>query len=297
MSQTNTDTPSRAPAADSDPVDPVSSPRGGRTTTALDDVLTRTVGPLPVNVALLLAGAVYAGVGLALPLATGASTAGLISLNVIGAATGWAITLAWLFPAVEARVRRQLLEQTTNLRLLSAREFEHLVGELLRREGWEVQETGGHGEPDGNVDLRIRRGTTRRLVQCKRWDSRPVGVNEVRYLAGTLMREHLTGEDGMLVTLSEFTDTAAKEASELGIELLDGKRLINRLEAAGATDLLRSSTDRPSYPCPECGRAMILGRSRYGYWLRCPSYGRGCKGRRNLGSDPERALAELMRFH
>lgn len=293
MSQPNTDTEARAPCADGDPVSP---PPGCRTTTALDDVLTRTVGPLPVNVALLLAGAVYAGVGLALPLATSASTAALIGLNVIGAATGWAITLAWLFPAVEARVRRQLLEQTTNLRLLSAREFEHLVGELLRREGWEVQETGGHGAPDGNVDLRLRRGTTRRLVQCKRWDSRPVGVSEVRYLAGTLMREHLPGDAGMLVTLSEFTDAAAKEASELRIELLDGKRLITRLEAVGATDLLRPDTAPSSYPCPECGRAMILGLSAHGYWLRCPSYGRGCKGKQDLGSNPEVALAELMRL-
>lgn len=88
--------------------------------------------------------------------------------------------LARLFPLTQARRREDLLDRTGDLRLLSAAEFEVLVGEMLRREGWTVRQTGGHGQPDGNVDLRIHRTDQTRLVQCKRWDSRTVGVDEVR---------------------------------------------------------------------------------------------------------------------
>ena len=214
------------------------TPREGRTTTLFDDWLTSAVGQLPINAALLLAAAVYVGLGLTLPLLVHAHTLLLIGCNVMGASLGWAITLAWTFPVSEARLRRQLLEQTTNLRLLSGSEFELLVGELLRREGWDVAETGKHGEPDGNIDLRIRREDRQMLVQCKLWQSWKVGVDEIRKLAGTLLREGFPGAGGMLVTTSTFTPAAIAEAKRVGIELVAGFELIRRLDDAGATELL-----------------------------------------------------------
>jgi hypothetical protein len=266
----------------------------GRTITSVDDLITRTMGRLPLTVALLVAGAVYIGIGLALPLALDAPTGSLIGLNVIGAATAWALTLGWLFPVVEARARRQLLEQTTNLRLLSSREFEQLVGEVLRNEGWKVEEVGQHGRPDGGVDLEIRRGDRRRLVQCKRWQSWQVGVGEVRQLAGAMLRENLSSDAGVLVTLSDFSPAAIAEARKVGIELIDGAELIRRLEKAGATGILRNDTRELAYPCPQCGTPMILGHNRHGYWLSCPNYVTD-KGKLNLGSDPRLALERLIR--
>ena len=272
-----------------------SSSREGRTTTSLDDRLTRAVGPLPLVAALLIAGAVYAGLGLAVPLLIHARALLLISCNVTGAVLGWAITLAWLFPWVDARLRRQLLEQTTNLRSLSAREFEHLVGELLRREGWDVEETGRHGEPDGNIDLRIRRGEQRRLVQCKRWTSWQLGVDEVRKLAGTLMREGLERGDGVLVTTSGFTPSAITEAAATGIELVGGHDLLRRLEEAGAMQLLDGNEElKAAYPCPTCATPMILAHSTPGWWLRCPKYDHGCRGKQDLGPDPRQALERIL---
>lgn len=261
----------------------------------LDDWLTRAVGVLPINVALLLAGAVYGSLGLALPLLVHARVPLLIGCNVMGAALGWAITLAWIFPASEARLRRQLLEQTTNLRLLSAAEFELVVGELLRREGWDVEEAGRHGEPDGNVDLRIRRGGREMLVQCKRWQSWQVNVDEVRKLAGTLLREGLPGTSGMLVTTSSFTAAAIAEAKQSGVELVGGRDLVRRLEAAGANGLLpRTAELGGACPCPTCAAPMILAHSPYGWWIRCPNYDSGCDGKRDLGADPRRALELLL---
>lgn len=267
-------------------------PRPGRTITALDDRLTRLIGPLPMGAALALAGAVYGGVGLALPLLTGAGTAVLVAFNLMGAALGWATTLAWLLPVVEARLRRQLLEQTTGLRQLSAVEFEHLVGELLRREGWNVEETGRHGAPDGNVDLRVHRGTSVVLVQCKRWDSRQVGVDEVRKLGGVLMREKLPHGGGAIFTSSDFTPAAAAEAKKIGIDLVDRHKLLSRLEALRATDLLH----RPAaaHLCPECSAPMVLDHSPNGWWLRCPRFRDGCRGKRDLSKDGRRALELVL---
>jgi restriction system protein len=53
-----------------------------------------------------------------------------------------------------------------DLRRLDAHEFEWLVGELFRREGWKVEERGRHDHPDGGIDLVVARGGERAVVQC-----------------------------------------------------------------------------------------------------------------------------------
>jgi restriction system protein len=255
----------------------------GRTITVLDDVLTRTIGRLPASAALLLGAAIYVVIGLVWPLSIGALGFLFVSLNVFGVVLGWFVILAWTVSRVEAGWRRHLLEWTTDLRLLSAQEFEWIVGEVLRREGWDVEETGREGTADGNVDLRIRRAGQELLVQCKRWQSWSVGVDEVRKLAGTLMREGLPGKAGIFVTLSRFTEPAVAEAAKLGIELVDNRELLRRIEKVRATE-----------PCPICATPMLLDRSPHGWWLRCPGWANGCKGKRDLGAHPGRALDLLL---
>jgi HJR/Mrr/RecB family endonuclease len=257
--------------------------REGRTVTALDDVLTRTVGRLSMGAALLLSAVLYVAIGLALPLNIGAHGFVLVYLNVFGVLLGWIVMVACLFSGVQAAQRRHLLEWTTDLRLLSAQEFEWVVGEVLRREGWDVQETGREAAADGNVDLRARRAEQEMLVQCKRWQSWPVGVDEVRKLAGTLMREGLGGEAGVFVTLSHFTEQAVAEADKLGIELVDNQKLVGRIEHLRATE-----------PCPICATPMLLDRPTHGWWLRCPGWENGCRGKRDLGASPGRALDVLL---
>jgi restriction system protein len=259
------------------------APRRGRTTTELNDALTRTIGRLPASAACLLGVVAYAAVGLALPLAMNGGVFILISFNALGVMLGWCVTASWMISAVEAAQRRHLIEWTTNLRLLSAQEFEWIVGEMFRREGWDVQETGSEGKPDGNVDLRILRGGQERLVQCKRWQSWLVGVDEIRELGGTLMREGLGGDRGILVTSSRFSEQAIAEATELGIELVDHRELVRRIEDVRANE-----------SCPVCSTPMLLDRSARGWWLRCPRWTDGCAGKRDLGGNTGRALALLL---
>ena len=49
---------------------------------------------------------------------------------------------------------------------MSWQDFELLVGEAFRLQGYEVTELGGAG-PDGGVDLVLRKGKEKFLVQCK----------------------------------------------------------------------------------------------------------------------------------
>jgi restriction system protein len=255
----------------------------GRTTTALDDRLTRGVGRLGFWKPLALAATLYALVGLLLPLGIGAHRAVFLLLNITGVLFAVVIILAWSFSILQASARRNLLEWTTDLRLLSAREFEWLVGEVFRREGWQVTETGREGAPDGNIDLRIVLDGQTRLVQCKRWTSQAVGVDEVRQLGGTLMRENLPGESGTLVTLSSFTDQAIAEASRIRLEVVDGRALLRRIQHVRRSEL-----------CPSCGTPMLLDRSTHGWWLRCPRWSEGCSGKRDLDAEPGRAVDLLL---
>src|SRR5208337_454126 len=54
------------------------------------------------------------------------------------------------------------------LRSMSWQDFERLVGEAYRQQGYTITETGGEG-PDGGVDLVLKKNGETILVQCKHW--------------------------------------------------------------------------------------------------------------------------------
>jgi HJR/Mrr/RecB family endonuclease len=240
--------------------------------------VSRISGLTVIALALFL----YVGCGLVLPLTLRWSTLNLVEANALGTVFAAVVCLGWLGVRIQLADRRNLLQWTTDLRHLDSTEFEWLVGEMFRREGWEVRETGSSDGPDGNIDLELTHDHERQIVQCKRWTSKSVGVEEVRLLLGTLAREHLPPESGILVTLSKFTMQAEKEALDAGLPLLDGKELHARIEKA-----------RHPEPCPKCHSPMILDYSVYGWWLRCVTG--GCEGKIDLSNDVGRAAEFLLR--
>lgn len=258
--------------------------QNGRTVSKLDDDIERLwyrgASHLSGRVLAATAFLLYAGVGLAVPLALRWSVPWLVAANVTGTTFAGVLVLVWLATQVQASHRRHLVEWTTNLRLLDSEEFEWLVGELFRREGWKVQELGRREGPDGNIDLILTRDGTRTIVQCKRWASWLVGVDDIRAFGGTLMREGLLGSSGIFVTLSDFTEQAREEAGRIGLALVDHRDLYARVEKV-----------RREEACPRCGAPMVLDRSSRGWWFRC--VGSGCSGKRDLGTDPARAV-ELL---
>jgi HJR/Mrr/RecB family endonuclease len=241
-------------------------------------VVSRVSGRTVTALALVL----YPGVALILPLSLHWPVLNLVEANVLGAVYAGVVSMGWLYIQLQARDRRNLIEWTTNLRLLSAQEFEWLVGELFRREGWTVDETGRQEASDGNIDLELTRPGLRKIVQCKRWESWLVGIDEVREFAGTLLREGLRGSDGIFVTLSGFTQRARVEAKTIGVALVDNRELNERVEKV-----------RRMEPCPLCQAPMTFDRSVRGWWLR--RVAPGCSGKRDLSGEPARAGEFLTR--
>lgn len=124
--------------------------------------------------------------------------------------------------------RRGLVERVTRnpaadmLNGMSWQQFEKLVGEGFRRQGYAVKETGGGGA-DGGVDLRLTRNGETYLVQCKQWRAFKVGVDVVRELYGVMAADGAAG--GFFVTSGRFTEEAEKFAAGRNVALLNGEKL------------------------------------------------------------------------
>ena len=108
------------------------------------------------------------------------------------------------------------------IRNLTWEQFENMVGEALRKQGFTVQETDKG--PDGGIDLVLRKGREVFLVQCKQWRASKVGVQVVRELYGVMSARGATG--GFVVTSGAFTNDAWRFAKGTNLQLIDGKRLI-----------------------------------------------------------------------
>ena len=142
-------------------------------------------------------------------------------------------------------------------------QFEQLVGEAFRRQGFSVTETGGNG-PDGGIDLILHKGREKHLVQCKQWRATKVGVAVVREFFGLIAAEGADG--GFVVTSGSFTPDAKSFASGRNIRLVEGaelKRWIAAFRTAQANPTVATPVqtsfvpEQPSVPsCPVCSSAM-----------------------------------------
>jgi restriction system protein len=226
----------------------------------------------------------------------------------------WAI-VAWLLAALfggtaaggfvrrriqhRARVRRLGQTRTLeDLRQLSPAEFEQVIADHYRREGYRVTETGGPG--DGGVDLILRRtgptpsALTTHLVQCKRYRNGMVGVAEVRNFYGA-MAAHVTRCEGIIVTCGGFTADAVNFAADKPIRLIPGSELVWLLaNANGLRPAVANYTPPPagglapsdvtsnrSAPtsnvprCPKCRTPMVIRTARRGSNAGRPFWGCG----------------------
>lgn len=159
------------------------------------------------------------------------------------------------------------------LRGMSWRDFELLVGEAFRLQGYSVTETGGGGA-DGGIDLKLTRGREVFLVQCKQWRAYKVSVNVVRELFGVMSAEGATG--GFVVTSGIFTADAKAFAEGRNIDLIDGQALAAMVERARATRSAeisgKTNTTAMVTPtvgskepcCPRCGGSMVKRIAKQG---------------------------------
>ena len=156
---------------------------------------------------------------------------------------------------------------------ISWQQFEMLVGEGFRQQGYQVVETGGGGA-DGGVDLILKKSGEKYLAQCKQWRAFKVGVEVVRELYGVMAAKGATG--GFVVTSGRFTEEAARFAEGRNVELIDGARLQKLLRmvkaggpgraiAAASAQPIRPDPVKPGSPtCPSCGKPMALRLAKRG---------------------------------
>lgn len=209
--------------------------------------------------------------------------------------------------AWQRKVRRRLVVDVAQSKAsealdgMSWREFEMLVGEGFRLQGYRVVETGGGGA-DGGVDLVLSKpgtnGGEKFLVQCKQWRAYKVSVDVVRELYGVMAARGATG--GFVVTSGRFTDEAVSFASGRNVTLVDGPKLRRLLQearaSASSSAAARPAAQQPaqsraepvlSPACPFCSKPMVRRIAKRGanagteFWG-CTGYP-ACRGTRTIG--------------
>jgi restriction system protein len=191
-----------------------------------------------------------------------------LMLKNIAAATpkaAWIFALLLLVPGlvsfVKRKERQHLLDSRSDLdsiRKLSWSDFELLIGEAFRRQGYSVEERGGSA-PDGGVDLVLRKGGQKTLVQCKHWKSQQVGVPIVRELLGAMTAQGASG--AIVVTAGGYTAEARAFARDNRMRLIDGPELAGMIDATMKESIRRepamlSALGSADPKCSKCGSAM-----------------------------------------
>lgn len=185
-----------------------------------------------------------------------------------------------------ARLHAAAASGADALDAMSWQEFEILVGEYFRRQGYAVLDNGGGGA-DGGVDVVLQGDDGSHLVQCKHWRALRVGVQPVRELYGVMAAHGAAG--GFVVTSGDFTEDAVRFADGLALSLVNGKTLLRGIRAqAGSGPASTAPADLSTPDCPVCGAAMVLRQARSGanagrqFWG-CSRYAQDrCRGTREL---------------
>lgn len=182
------------------------------------------------------------------------------------------LALCW-FAAIGSFIRRKqrrhLLEVQTGLdsvRALTWRQFEMLVGEAFRRDGYTVEENT-HSGADGGIDLMLRKDHKLTLVQCKQWRTQHVDVKVVREMYGLLM--HHRAAAVKIVAIGDYTSDARRFAYGKPVELISGDALLDMVLSQQVQDHeadIEASPNaalEPSAPsCPKCGSVMEARTNR-----------------------------------
>lgn len=216
--------------------------------------------------------------------------------HVLAYGVGGLVMLAWVAAELRKLSSRRLFHTAVNqghVSDVSWQQFEHLIGEHYRRQGY-MAEVVGSPSGDGGVDILLNGHGQTLLVQCKHWKAYKVGVREVRELHSVVTSRRVDG--GILITSGQFTPEATSYAAETGIRLVDGTALRGLLRTAQVSPASVAPDLKPSMPapsqsaaspaCPHCGKGMIRRTARKGanagsdFWG-CPSYPK-CKGIRPI---------------
>lgn len=170
------------------------------------------------------------------------------------------ILLAAPFAFLNARRKAKQLDTQRNIqtvRDLHWRNFEELVAEAYRRQGYHVTE-GSYGA-DGGIDLVLRMDDQLTLVQCKQWKTQKVGVNVVREMFGVLTAHQ--ANRFIIISSGSFTQQAIDFAAGKPIELIDGPKLLALLNDVQVSPQV--TIEKPKI-CPKCSGELVERTAKRG---------------------------------
>ncbi len=150
---------------------------------------------------------------------------------------------------------------------LSWQDFEFLLSEWFKKQGFTTDLTGGGGA-DGGVDIKLYKNGELYLVQCKHYKSYKVPVMVVRELYGVMTAQKAVG--GFVVTSGRFTSDAYSFAKNISIELIDRRKLVEVLNAVGVPPTSANNTIEKK--CPKCGSALTEKNGKFGKFMGCSAY-------------------------
>ena len=143
------------------------------------------------------------------------------------------------------------------------RRFEALCESLLQHDG-HITSSQAFGA-DGGIDIRLYSDSTKSqltgIVQCKNWSGKKIGEVQIREFLG-LKTDHRVAT-AIYVTSSTFMPAAQELASRHDLTLIDGSRLLRRIQAQPAEvqqHLLAIATEGDFWraTCVNCGSKMTL---------------------------------------
>jgi len=126
---------------------------------------------------------------------------------------------------------------------------------------------------DGGIDIKLYQddsGNPTSIVQCKAWNTRFVGVKEIREFLGVMSHEKIA--KGFYMASGKYSDDAKEIAKANRITMITGEMLlmmIKRLPDDAQKRLLDQATegDYTTPSCPSCGSKMIKRSGKRGeFW-------------------------------
>lgn len=115
----------------------------------------------------------------------------------------------------------------SDLKRMHPFKFEDYVAKLYKNMGYSVKQTRRTG--DGGKDIVATKNGQTYFVECKRY-SDPINVHKMRDFVGACV---LGGKDvkGIYVTTSSFTNDAKSAANRIGIQMIDGNKLMSMIRS------------------------------------------------------------------